>query len=102
KNGRVGESPQVPVRRMTRGSPDLPDQKHLYAFMATKKGWKYAGHGWSVVGPENGCEPLEEAELPQYVVDRPELLSEYNEYLTGKEAGDGCSPVARKPREGEQ
>lgn len=41
-------------------------------------------------------------QLPQYVVDRPELLAEYNEYLTGKEAGDSCSPVARKPREGEQ
>ncbi|CAN0576423.1 unnamed protein product, partial [Ectocarpus sp. 12 AP-2014] len=90
------------VRRRTRGTSNLPDQKRLYAFMAKNKGWKYAGHGWSVVGPENGCEPLEEAELPQYVVDRPELLAEYNQYLTGKEAGDSCSPVARKPREGEQ
>ncbi|CAN0418199.1 unnamed protein product, partial [Ectocarpus fasciculatus] len=103
KNRRGKKSPQVTGRRMTRGMIDLPDQRRVYVFMVKEKGWTYVPErGWSVVGPEDGCKPLEEAELPQYVFDRPELLAEYNEYEEGKAAGESCSPAAREPHKGER
>ncbi|CAN0206094.1 unnamed protein product, partial [Discosporangium mesarthrocarpum] len=71
---------------------NLPQVKYVWSFLREEEQWRYckgAGkvQGWMVA--TEGVEPMEQDQTPQYVYDRPSLMTRFLEWKSDLEVGEG-------------